>query len=62
MSGREIMKCPKCGGEMEQGVFDWTFRLPEIGEVVGDISSLIPFCCKNCGYVELYTREKRKKK
>jgi len=60
MSGKEVKKCPKCGGVMEKGR-----RLQSYGPVrfwkKGDIllgDKMIPFYCKNCGYVELYKKMK----
>jgi len=52
----EVKKCPKCGGEMVQ-----ISRLSNGHAAIqlsnGWLSSqgkVIPFCCQNCGYIELY--------
>jgi len=59
MSKSEVKKCPKCGGEMVEGkrlVGYVRISLAKKGDVFGD--NIIPFYCKNCGYIELY-KEKR---
>ncbi len=59
----EVKKCPKCGNEMIQidklsdghgGVQLYTGFFSSIGKVV-------PFCCQNCGYIELYNEKNIKK-
>ena len=62
MSEKEFKKCPKCGGEMERA--EELSSYPEIKLAMkGDWRShgIIPFCCKDCGYVELYKEMKEKK-
>ena len=59
MSKSEVKKCPKRGGEMVEGkrlVGYVRISLAKKGDVFGD--NIIPFYCKNCGYIELY-KEKR---
>lgn len=57
-------KCPKCGGEMEQGKIiagglGGAVGFEKIGDLVGD--KIIPFYCKNCGFIEIYKEMKEKK-
>jgi predicted nucleic-acid-binding Zn-ribbon protein len=62
----ETKKCPKCNGDMEEGedlrpvgihwVSDLKFR--KIDDMIGD--KIIPFCCKNCGYIELFKKMEKK--
>jgi predicted nucleic-acid-binding Zn-ribbon protein len=67
MSKGEAKKCPKCGGEMEEGrelIARYMLRAMAITfakdrDVFGD--NIIPFYCKNCGYIELYKEMKEKK-
>jgi predicted nucleic-acid-binding Zn-ribbon protein len=59
VSESEIKKCPKCGGEMERGrrlVSYVGVTFAKKGDWFGD--SIIPFYCKNCGYIELYKKMK----
>ena len=64
MSGSELKKCPKCGGEMDKGrlrsyagidvgvcKLGWTVRTQKIDA----------FACHKCGYLELYKEMKKKK-
>ena len=61
----EVKKCPKCGGEIEKGdrlVGErglLSVRFAKKGDALGD--HIIPFYCKNCGYIELYKEMKEKK-
>jgi len=56
MSEDEVKKCPKCGGEMEEGEhFIFPFYL--FAESTGDETVL--YFCKNCGYIELYKSKKK---
>lgn len=56
MSG--VKKCPKCGGEIEEG--DklvgkrglLSVRFAKKDDFLGD--QIIPFYCKNCGFIEIY--------
>lgn len=56
MSEHKVMTCPKCGGEMERGKVPqstaYGFRFKVEGKFWG--TNIIPFGCKNCGYIELY--------
>lgn len=61
MSESEVGNCPKCGGEMEighlPGAFSWS-----AGKSLWSIkesSRIFAYKCKNCGYVEFYTKEKK---
>jgi predicted nucleic-acid-binding Zn-ribbon protein len=59
MSRSEVTKCPKCGGKMERGKRLKSFTeitLTKEDEYVGD--SIHVFCCKDCGYIELYKEKK----
>ncbi len=44
--------CPKCGGTMEMADSLSGGRLIKLGDALGD--RVVPFYCKNCGYIELY--------
>ena len=61
----EVKKCPKCGGEMEKGyklVGEsglLSVRFAKKGDALGD--QIIPFYCKNCGFIEIYKGMKGKK-
>jgi predicted nucleic-acid-binding Zn-ribbon protein len=46
----EAKKCPKCGGEMEEGE---TRPLLTLGGFLKP-RSILRYVCKNCGYIELY--------
>jgi len=56
----EVEKCPKCGGEMEEGE---RFLFPSFTFLFAESSGdeTILFSCKDCGYIELYKEMKRKK-
>jgi len=52
-----VNKCPKCNGEMERGrrmtgYLTIAIRFTKKHDSKGDM--IIPFYCKNCGYIELY--------
>ena len=61
MNESEIKKCPKCGGEMTQGILsvegglgweiNWRLRKRKLGEKV------VAFRCRQCGYAELYSTD-----
>jgi predicted nucleic-acid-binding Zn-ribbon protein len=54
--------CPKCGGEMVSEDYLSGYgavRLVKFGDIRGD--KVIPFYCKNCGYIELYNEKNLKK-
>jgi predicted nucleic-acid-binding Zn-ribbon protein len=56
----EVMKCPKCGGEMEKG----RFRVYPLRAYVGfdksggfwlpQIKPVVAFRCQKCDFIELY--------
>jgi len=54
----ETKKCPKCGSEMVS-VFSLDsygeVRIKKVGDLYGD--HVIPFNCKQCGYIELYNEK-----
>jgi predicted nucleic-acid-binding Zn-ribbon protein len=49
---QEAKKCPKCGNALERGSLRWGLNLMKQGDIQGDI--IVPFHCKNCGYIEFY--------
>jgi len=57
---QESKKCPKCGSQMEKGVSLGSFMghplggstIVKKGDFAGD--KIVPFYCKNCGYIELF--------
>ena len=54
-----VKKCPKCSGEMEQAknlAVAGGITLRKKSDYLGD--QIIPFYCKNCGYIELYKEKK----
>jgi predicted nucleic-acid-binding Zn-ribbon protein len=57
----ESMKCPKCGSQLEKGSLGYSgrtalpFTILKKGDFVGD--KIIPFYCKNCGYIELFSEK-----
>lgn len=61
----EVKKCPKCNSKMirvkrlaavpQHPVYLYNGFLSSLGNV-------IPFCCPNCGYIELYNEENLKNK
>jgi len=58
----ETKMCPKCGNAMtdEDNLAGYgPVRLVKYGDVRGD--KVIPFYCKNCGYIELYNEKNLKK-
>ncbi len=57
MSEKEIKKYSKCGGEMEKAkrLVAYVGVTPaKKGDFFGN--KVIPFYCKNCGYIELYKK------
>lgn len=62
MGEREVMKCPKCGGEMKSGSVARDFRILKEGDLYGDGARV--FYCSDCGFVEFYkepsTKESRR--
>lgn len=69
MTKNEVKKCFKCGGEMEEGgnlfvsymffVYSDVSLRKKRQHFFGD--NIVPFYCKNCGYIELYKEMKEKK-
>jgi len=61
----QIKKCSKCSGEMEKGdklVGErglLSIRFAKKGDALGD--QIIPFYCKNCGFIEIYKEMKGRK-
>jgi len=63
----EIKKCSKCGEEMEKGKDLRPDSIHYVGSVhfrktddwIGDV--IVPFCCKKCGYIELYKKSGERK-
>jgi predicted nucleic-acid-binding Zn-ribbon protein len=59
MSMYQTKRCPKCGNEMEpQDQLSGPIRLVKFGDIRGD--KVVPFYCKNCGYIELYNEKNLK--
>jgi predicted nucleic-acid-binding Zn-ribbon protein len=65
MSEKEVKKCPKCDGIMEDGrslSADWMIVEMEVSlkkkKTLWYGDEIIPFYCKNCGYIELYLEKK----
>jgi predicted nucleic-acid-binding Zn-ribbon protein len=57
---QESKKCTKCGSQMEKGgsigYYSFDVRLLKtLSEFRGD--KIIPFYCKNCGYIELFSEK-----
>lgn len=59
---KEVMNCPKCGGEMKSGSVTRDFRILKEGDLYGDGARV--FYCSDCGFVEFYkepsTKESRR--
>ncbi len=58
----ESKTCPKCGNKMtrEKIYGGQPIRLLEIDKVrwIGNAGGkVVPFCCSNCGYIELYSEK-----
>lgn len=64
------MKCPKCNGEMTEGVLHVSHGLinlkeisfiPEgqskLGFMKKSVAKTKSFCCNNCGYIETYLKK-----
>jgi len=69
MTEEEVKKCPKCGGEMEraESLYTSLFLIDSKAVVLETKESrwgekIIPFFCKNCGYMELYKEPKEKRR
>jgi predicted nucleic-acid-binding Zn-ribbon protein len=62
MGENKTIKCPECNGEMEKGDYLSGYgavRPIKHGDIRGD--KVIPFYCKNCGFIKLYKKMKKKK-
>ena len=58
MGGGEVMKCPKCRGEMRSGSVAGNFRILKEGDLYGDMARV--FYCRDCGFIELYKERSTK--
>jgi predicted nucleic-acid-binding Zn-ribbon protein len=52
---QESKKCPRCGNGLEKGDNLNPATMRKKGDLLGD--SIVPFYCKNCGYIELYNQK-----
>jgi len=64
VSEKEVRNYPKCVGETEKsahitGYLTIAVRFTKVSDSKGDI--IIPYYCKNCGFIELYKEIKGKK-
>jgi len=50
--------CPKCGGEMIQGMMTNYVRILKSGDISGDLVDV--FYCRECGFVEFYKKASSK--
>ena len=50
--------CPKCGGEMIQGMTTNYVRILKPGDLSGDL--VATFYCRECGFVEFYKKPSNK--
>lgn len=50
----EARKCPKCGGEMEQGYLDGAAWCKGEPFHIGSGKIIYVYRCENCGFAELY--------
>jgi hypothetical protein len=61
------MKCPKCNGEMEEGLIadasylsyqkqKWVTKLKFLGYSLENAHETITYRCKNCGFLENYAK------
>ena len=58
----EVKKCPKCGGEMEEGkglasYMSYVYLMKKSGWRGNKIHT---FYCSNCGFIEIYGEIKKK--
>ncbi len=75
MGPSEVKRCPKCGGEMISALLstqkklrletDLKRRLVRLyiggwALAKGSFYGIVPFCCKNCGYIEFFKEKKGK--
>jgi len=65
MSGKEVKKCPKCDGLMDDGrSLSTSYGLMEMEVSLKKRKAILfgdkftPFYCRNCGYIELYLEKK----
>lgn len=63
----EVERCPKCGGEMAKSdrLVAATRLLANVtlakrGDIIGD--RIIPYYCRDCGYIEFYKEMKEKRR
>jgi C4-type Zn-finger protein len=57
MSESEAKKCPKCEGEMKLAA-----TRADLGLFGRSWHGILPFYCRNCGYIELYKGMKKKER
>ena len=62
----EAGKCPECGGEMQQAdqLQDGKYGgLPILAadSTWGTGDRIIPFYCKNCGFIKLYKKKEKER-
>jgi len=63
----EVKKYPKCGAEMLDGKglalhgSIWSVSLSKWSDEFGE-DRIVPYYCKNCGYIELYKEMKEKRR
>ena len=58
MGESEIKKCPKCGGEMEEGFLPGAPHWKPGRGIFGLRGyRIFGYRCKNCGFVEFYAKE-----
>jgi predicted nucleic-acid-binding Zn-ribbon protein len=50
--------CPKCGGEMIEGMTTNYIRILKQGDLSGDL--VAAFYCRECGFVEFYKKPSNK--
>lgn len=55
--------CPKCSSAMraQDKLVGWNWaavHVTESGEGMHEGGKVIPYCCENCGYIELYDERK----
>lgn len=67
--GATVNKCPKCGGEMEEGMLPdraesfvwkehlrWAKGLNIAGLHAKEAKNVVSYRCKKCGYLENYAK------
>ncbi len=56
----EVKKCPKCGSQMKHvdKIIGGNYAAARLVEkYAADGDKIVPFCCSNCGYIELYNEK-----